>query len=342
MQTIKGGTDNSVRVSATLTRALPFSSLFLNQPVTIVARAQAAFAEGTIHRACLMTLKKDGTTFTIGNGATVIANCGMMALSCDPDEPSVKVGDNATIDVNEITVCREAEVPSSLENKVTVDPGLANYDYEVAVPDPSSDDTDESYACTGKGKNKAASLQPGVYNDGIVVKCDTTFAPGIYFVKGELDLTHNAFVVGHKVMFVLMEGAQLKLGGSGANDNTGTGGNNIKSSLYLDPPTASDLIDMGYSEDFANTYENYLILAKKTEEPVDHKINGNVSMHLQGKMYLPKGNVKITGNSEAADGLCFQIASYTIDVNGSAYLKTLCDQDETTSLSTTAGVRLVA
>ncbi|MGC1269971.1 MAG: pilus assembly protein TadG-related protein [Croceibacterium sp.] len=335
----QGGTDNSVVVTAQVSHKLPFTDLITGSTTIINVSAQAAFETGTIHRACLMTLQKDGTSFIIGNGATVQANCGIMALSCDPDKPSITVGENASIDVNQITVCREADLPSDFTGELVTDPSIGKYDFELPAPEPADNEPTRSYVCgTVKGVKKATPL-PGLYPAGITIACNTTFAPGVYFVRETLDLTHNAIVSGYGVMFVLLDGAQLKMGGSGAN---GTGGENIKSSLNLTPPQASELEALGYDSEFANMYESVLVVAAPTESEVEHTINGNVNAHIQGKLHLPTGNVKVNGTAEAADGVCFQISANTINVLGGAYLKSLCDEEATNSISVASGVRLIA
>ena len=65
----EGGEDNSVVVTASVTRRLPFTGLLLNRATTVTARAQAAFEEGAKYNACLITLKEDGTTFQVGGNA---------------------------------------------------------------------------------------------------------------------------------------------------------------------------------------------------------------------------------------------------------------------------------
>ena len=60
-------------------------------------------------------------------------------------------------------------------------------------------------------------------------------------------------------------------------------------------------------------------------------------------MYLPNGDVQINGDSGTQTELCFQISAYTLDIRGSAYLRTLCEVDDSSEVGTTApGVRLVA
>ena len=75
-----GGTDNSVVVTATASRLLPFSSFLTGSAATVRATAQASFAEGLNYNACLISLADEGTGTTIGGNATVRAQCGLAAL----------------------------------------------------------------------------------------------------------------------------------------------------------------------------------------------------------------------------------------------------------------------
>jgi Flp pilus assembly protein TadG len=70
------GLDNSVIVSATATKSLPFSSFLTGSAATIRATAQASFAPGGNYQACLIALAEDGTSLDIGGNATVSARCG--------------------------------------------------------------------------------------------------------------------------------------------------------------------------------------------------------------------------------------------------------------------------
>ena len=75
-----GGTDNSVVVTATASRLLPFSSFLTGSAATVRATAQASFAEGLNYNACLISLADEGTGTTIGGNATVRAQWGLAAL----------------------------------------------------------------------------------------------------------------------------------------------------------------------------------------------------------------------------------------------------------------------
>lgn len=333
----EGGASNSVLVTATVTRELPFTGLLLNRATTIQAKAQAAFREGGKYHACLITLKEDGTTFQVGGNAHVIANCGLGALSCDDD--AIVIDGSATVETTSIATCGTASVPESLEDTVSERVGEdALYDIyaEVPVPEPDEntpDRTQNNY-CQGNGNNAIANLYPGTYAGGYTAKCATTFNQGIYYIDGgTLDLSTNATVVGQNVLFVLRKGAELKLGGQG-----GAG------SITLTPMGVDDFDDTPYKDEAQQLARMLFIEDKGDEdEPANHQVNGNSKLNVEGVLYLPNGNVQINGDSGTTAQLCFQISAYTLDIRGSAYLRTLCDYDDSSELgSKTPTVRLVA
>ena len=104
-----------------------------------------------------------------------------------------------------------------------------------------------------------------------------------------------------------------------------------------------DLLSTPYAAN-ADRLAGMLFIEDKTGvvNPVDHHLNGTADLHINGIFYLPNGDVTVNGNAEAAD-TCFQIMAYTLDISGNAYLKTLCEYDESSEFGTSAtGVRLVA
>lgn len=330
----EGGTDNSVLVTATVTRKLPFTGMLLNSTTVVSARAQAAFQEGARYNACLITLKEEGTTFEIGGNAEVIADCGLGALSCSDD--AIVIDGSATVETSSIATCGTANVPADLED--TVAEGATLYDSYADIPMPEPDGSTPNRTktkyCEGNGTKAIANLEPGRYVGGYVASCTTTFNPGIYFIEGgTLDLATNATVVGNNVLFVLRDGANIKLGGSGS-----TG------SITLSPMTAEQFEGTPYAAN-ADRLAGMLFMEDKEEgdSQVDHVINGNSKLNIEGVLYLPNGNMQVNGDSGTTAQLCFQISAYTLDISGNAYLRTLCDPDDATLLGEeTPGVRLVA
>lgn len=337
------GTDNSVLVSVSITRELTFTSLLLNRPATISASAQAAFEEGGSYKACLITISDENkTTFSVGGSATVIANCGLAALSCggaiDPDTglangpPAIVIDGSATVETDQISTCGTADVPAENEGDVKEGATIIDSYSDIPIPEPDDSTPNWTYECT-KGKDKTAAPKPGVY-ESIVAQCKTTFTSGIYFIDGgTLDLSTNDPVTGINVMFVLRNGATVKLGGEGGSGN-----------LTLTPMEAAHFVGTPYADD-SDALSGMLIIEDKTgvDEPVDHQINGNATVSIEGVVYLPNGNMKINGTSDSVADLCFQISAWTLEVKGNAYLKTLCEDDETTEAgSETPRVRLIA
>lgn len=338
------GVDNSVLVSSSVTRELPFTGLLLNRTVTVVARAQAAFEAGGTYHACLFALSDEKeTTFSVGGNATVIANCGLGALSCsgkeDGEAPALVIDGSAKVETTAITTCGTAVVPDANKAALTEGVGSLEDKYaETPIPQPDASTADRTKAqnkyCTGNGSKAVANLQPGIYTGGYTAKCKTTFASGVYFIDGgTLDLSTNDPVVGINVLFVLRKGATIKLGGMG-----GTG------SLTLTPMEEANFVGSPYAAN-SDLLAQKLFIEDKTgvTDTVKHQINGNSSLKLEGILYLPNGDVQINGGSDSVSDLCFQISAWTLDVRGNAYLKTLCDYDESTEIGGgNPGVRLIA
>lgn len=323
-----GGTDNSVVVTATASKTLPFSSFLTGEAATIRASAQASFAEGEAFNACLVSLAEDGTGTEIGGNATVRAQCGLAALSCDDD--AITIDGSATVDTQSIVACGTISVPDANQDEVTENVTSLEDIYKDL--DPPDNPTPRSYSCTGKGQNKQASLLPGTYN-GLVTSCTTTLASGIYVINGgSLDLTGNYNVTGLGVMFVLKNGASIKLGGSG-NGN----------SLNLTPMTASDFIGTPYAAN-ADKYAGMLVFEHRDNNPASpgHKLNGNSNSVIEGIVYLPSGDITVLGTADVT-AQCLQISAHRIHIGGNAFLETFCPVDETLSVgSSEAGVKLVA
>lgn len=332
------GTANSVVVTATATKLLPFSSIITGRAVTVFALSQASFAQGQAYASCLTALQKTGTGFAIGGNATVDAKCGLAALSCDPD--ALTIDGSATVTTNSIAVCGTADVPASLDS-VTSENVSGLSDPFASLTPPTNSQTGVSQ-CAGKGSNKACVYSAGTYSGGITVNSTSTFSPGVYVIDGgTLDLTANYTVTGTGVMFVLKNGATLKLGGSG-NGNTLNLSGILASTLTASP--------YNYSQTDANALEGMLIFEDRNNNPsTNHIINGNSdttvtnsSGGIKGTIYLPSGTAQINGTANIYSK-CLQIAANKITVLGNATLNTQCGLDDTSSVgNSAASVRLVA
>lgn len=323
------GTANSVVASASASKALPFSSFLTGQAVTIRVSSQASFKAGNNYSACLIAVGNTGTTFTVGGNANVQAKCGLAALSCSDD--AIIIDGSANVVTDSIATCGTASVPSANQSVVSEDvQGLSD---QFADLSPPTNNTPQTYNCAGKGQNKQASPNAGTYTGGIVVSCTTVFSPGIYVINGGvLDLSANYTVTGTNVMFVLKNGATIKLGGNG-------NGNYIS----LTPMQAADFLALGYSSTLSSRYANMLIFEDRNNNPTqDHIINGNSTSLFSGTIYLPVGTARLNGTTSISSS-CLQISAYKINILGNAYLDTRCASNATNSAGTSiATVSLVA
>ena len=332
-----GGTDNSVIVTASASKRLPFSGFLMGSPATVTVRSQASFAAGKKYSACLIAISKTGTGIDVGGNANVKAQCGLAALSCDSD--AVQIDGSATVRTDSIATCGTASVPDANKGVVTEHVhGLEDvYDDLPPPDDEDKDKSSETYSCntTGTGNNKTtiATPVPGTYKGGIVVKCTTVLHSGIYVIDGGvLDLSANYNVTGTNVMFVLKHGARLKLGGEGNNNK-----------ITLTPMEASDFYGTPYAAQ-ADRYAGILIFEDRDNNPPQpgHQMTGNSNSLIEGLIYLPSGEMSILGTADVA-AQCLQISAYKIHVKGNASLETLCPTADSTSVGASgAVVKLVA
>lgn len=338
-----GGTDNSVVVSASAAKRLPFSGFLIDRPLFIQASAQATFAQGATYQACLMALKKgESETFTIRGSAVVNAKCGLGALSCEDD--ALLIEGSTTVETDSIVTCGTVNVPSTLEDTVSEHAtGLENPFEEIPPPKPDSEaekkfsckNADEDLGDPDAGEDSAAYyLSPGRYTGGLNLKCKVVFRSGVYVIDGGvLDMTDNkSHVTGTNVMFVLRNGATIKIGGSG------NGGY-----VNLSPMEAADFVGTANAE-YKDKYAGMLVYEDKTGQTAQtaHVINGNSNVTVRGTFYLPNGDVTVNGGS-SVNPQCFQLWALTLKITGNTTLTTTCDSSQTNTAGATAGgVRLVA
>jgi Flp pilus assembly protein TadG len=156
-----------------------------------------------------------------------------------------------------------------------------------------------------------ASALPGTYVGGIKVSCATTFAPGVYIIDGGgVEISGQYAVVGSGVMFVLKNGAYIKI----------NGGSNIN----LTAIQASELVSRGVSETNANALAGMLVFEDRASTGTDRsKINGDSDTVLNGTIYLPNSGIDFTGTARVTSQ-CLMIAADTIAISGTANMSSFC------------------
>lgn len=184
---------------------------------------------------------------------------------------------------------------------------------------------------TTTGGSAAGNVSPGTYTQ-IHIGCNTTFSTGVYIIDGGgLDITAQYEVTGSNVMFVLKNGAYIKI----------RGGTNIN----LTAIQASDLMARGIPAEQANELAGMLVFEDRDSDGTSkNDINGNSSTVLNGTLYFPVSNVTFSGTATVTSQ-CLMIAANTITLQGTTDMSTFCPSgsEEDTTVSNTEGrVRLVA
>ena len=90
------GNQNSVVVSASAAKQLPFSSIMTGRTTTVTVYAQASYTDGASYTACLIGLATTGTDITFGGNSTLGGRCGLAALSTSAN--SIRINGNPTLD----------------------------------------------------------------------------------------------------------------------------------------------------------------------------------------------------------------------------------------------------
>lgn len=322
--------NNSVLVHVTASRALSFSRMFMSKPVTISVRAQATFAMPSRYTACLVaTNETDTATVILAGSSELSLSCGIAALS-DADD-AITVNGNPTVDAGYFVTAGTVDdwIADNTDDEIfeNVD-GLRDPFKDLVPPNNPAPRTDD---CTtsGKGPNtvKSASLLPGTYAS-IESKCNTVLASGIYVIDGgTLKINAQYSFVGTGVMFVLKNGASIQING-GAN-------------ISLSAPTISQLAAMGIVDE---RLAGMLVFEDPDSEGDESTINGNSATVLNGKFYLPRSRVEMSGTATVTTQ-CLMIVADKIKLTGNGTLGSFCppNQEITDSVGGASGrVYLVA
>lgn len=174
------------------------------------------------------------------------------------------------------------------------------------------------------------NVDPGTYTE-IKVACTTTFKRGVYIIDGGgLEITGQYEVNGAGVMFVLKNGAYVKIAG-GANIN-------------LTAIQAADLIARGVPEADANRLAGMLIFeARDSSGSRKNNINGTSTTTLNGTIYLPQSGLDFAGTAKVSSQ-CLMISAATINISGTANMTSFCPagmKEDSVVATLTTKVRLV-
>lgn len=141
------GTDNSVMVTASATKRLPFSSFITGNDTTVYASAQASFGEGQTFSACILAVNEsDSGAIIIQGSVTLAQSCGIAALSIS-DEAITRNGEASDPGTGELTA------RGGIDDDFDDVDGLTINEYVDELFDPYEDltppldNTPQTYSC---------------------------------------------------------------------------------------------------------------------------------------------------------------------------------------------------
>lgn len=330
--------DVNKKVTIILDRSLPryFSRIFQEGTVDVRSRAVAAFEATSGGSVCIITVPSSESAAILVTGSGNVEFDGCTIYSNSTAEDSISIQGSGTLEVDCLYTAggiqqRRAEalvlpmdgVCSEPKTKVqALDVTLKNLNFPERVDyvnfstgvstidDENCDDTkknessDTGASCNGDQligylPGTFAGMPVGYFPDGLILSGDIVLESGIYVVDDELEFKSRARVKGDGVLFLLADGAELKLAA-----------NNI--SVDLVAPSTGELGGILFASVGSNATGNY-------------QINGG-SSKFTGVFYFPDGNVRFSGGGTVVNPSCIQFVVKTITFIGNSGLEVSCTE----------------
>lgn len=280
-------------VEAIVSRPVPsfLSALLHDKQVTVTGRAVAS--AGTAN-ACVWALNPTaGGAVTVSGTAQVNMDCGIIANSTSPDA----ITQNGASCINAAAIMSVGGASGSCINPT---PTITNYVVDplahVAAPAWSGCDHNNQI---NANNNQVINLSPGVYCNKITANPGGTinFEPGLYVLNGAGLLFHGE-AYGSDVKFYMTEN-------TGSNDNiTINAGAIVQLSAPYDNSGELPAGVLFYQD-------------RDSVAGIEHILNGQADMILEGIVYLPNADVRFAGGG-AADPTSTVIIADTVTFTGNS------------------------
>jgi len=315
---------NQVKVTLALKHALPFSSLFMTVPPTIIANATAA-SIGTGGNACVQALEPNAakTGITNGGSSTIyMPDCVMYSNS--PSTNSASAGGSSNVTAKAIAAVGGIQKSNNwhVGSYMPYSPQLADPFAQVS-PDPnamhcvaSALTQSTNFATLPAGTNCFSSLSVGS-NTALAVPAN--FGP-IYINGGNANLQGNFSCTGCTVV--------LTNNNSASNATIGTLTSNAQATSTITAPTSG-------------TYQGIAVYQDRRAADCSgcDKINGGSSSIITGALYFPKQELWYNGGSSPTT-TCTMIVARRIVFTGNSNFKGL-NQCAAEGLPAGSGVKMV-
>jgi Flp pilus assembly protein TadG len=319
---------NQVTVTLAIQRRLPFSSLFMATPPTIIANATAASIPAG-GNACVQALEPNATKTGITNsGSATIYMPDCVMYSNSPSTNSASAGGSSSVTAKAIATVGGVQ-QSNNWNVTSYKP------YSPELPDPFANVTPDPAAmnCTASaltsatnfaslpaGTNCFSSLSVGSNN---ILTIPANFGP-IYINGGSANIQGNFNCAGCTIV--------LTNSSTAANATIGTLTSNAQATTTITAPTSGRYKGIAVYQD------------RRTQDCSGcNKINGGSSSVITGALYFPKQELWYNGGSSPTT-TCTMIVARRIVFTGNSNFKGLnqCEAEGLPGGGAAKMIRLVA
>jgi Flp pilus assembly protein TadG len=328
------GYENSVEVVLTEERNRLFSAVvagfFSDEPqttVTLSARAVAAIEETSESGvACVLALSTSASAAVNVSGSTTVNLSGCEVASNSNASDAFLMSGSARLTADCVNTVGGARPTSTLVTECAelrqYAPAIADPYGAVAEPQISGPCESNNFHPTQANTVTPTHAHPsGIpsrrFCGGLTVKGPVTFQPGLYIIDGgdfTVNAGDNSTLNGTDVIFYLVNGARLRLGGNAT---------------------------LNFKARTEDPFAGILFFGSRTGPTVTHQLTGTSASSIQGAVYTPASELTYSGNSGTGSEGCIQVIGAKVNMTGNSSLGSKCEGTGTRPMTTSLSVSIV-
>lgn len=249
-----------------------FASIVWSGTFRVNATASACYKTTGVSSNVIVLNRHDCSALKISGGAQVRVAQGNLHVNSDCADKAIDMSGSAAL-ITQTPTTYVGGIKTSGSAHITPLPVRSSYlpDPLATLPAPASCSACPSAKKMSIGSDTRVTLSPGCFEGGISISgaAEVTFNPGVYCIGGDgLKISGSADVSGSRVTFYFMEDSFDLSGGA---------------SFGATPPTSG-------------AYAGILIFQARNN-PSRSDISGGTLADSQGIIYLPAGELSVSGGS---------------------------------------------
>jgi hypothetical protein len=294
-------------LSTTFARVLGFSTVNVSAgaAVTLVADGLG----------CVLSLSRTASGALSGTGSSSVSlsNCSLYDNS--NSSTALTVGGSSRIEALSVGVVGGMTGSDNITTTQGIKTGLTPLvDPYRDVANPIESGTVQS-ACNGQCSHGTATLDPGIYKQGmkLVAGANITLNPGVYYLEDDLNIQGGATLTGTGVTLVFTSGNGTKYATANISGSA---------TVNLTAPTTGDTAGIVIFGD------------RSTPSTASFKFNGGSTQILGGAVYVPSASIDYAGGAGTSTS-CTQIIGNTVTFSGNSNVAINCSSYKTKPFSAT-------